>query len=134
MFELATAVLAVRMLPRRWMLAPLTLLAACALVSGDVRTFGEFALEYLLALAGIACSLAFCAWFARNNYLAYALVLGLLGAIPALSELLQSGNAGLEMQGWIVVAVVVAAIAWAVALGLLPSAGEPHGSAPVIPA
>ena len=115
---LALIVLAVRKLPRRWMLAPVTLLAVCALVSEEVRTPGEFALEYLLALVGVACAVAFCVWFARMNYLAYVLVLGMGAVISALAELLHSGNAGLEMQGGIVAAAVLAGLAWAVGPGL----------------
>jgi membrane protease YdiL (CAAX protease family) len=116
---LAVLALAVRQLPRRWMLAPLTLLAACPLVSGDVRTSGEFALEYLPALIGIGCALAFCTWFARDNYLAYAVVLGMGAAHSALAELLGSGNAGLEAQGWVAAGVIAAGIAWAVGPGVL---------------
>ena len=94
------------------------LLAVCALVSEEVRTPGEFALEYLLALVGVACAVAFCVWFARMNYLAYVLVLGMGAVISALAELLHSGNAGLEMQGGIVAAAVLAGLAWAVGPGL----------------
>jgi len=121
---LAVVALAIRMLPKRWMLAPLTLLAVCVLVSGDVRTPGEFGLEYLLAFAGIACALAFCVWFARNNYLAYALVLGMGAVYSALSELLHSGNVGLETQGWVVAAVVASYVAWAVGPGLTGAKGD----------
>jgi hypothetical protein len=64
---LAVLALVVQKLPKRWMLAPLTLLAACVLVSDEVRTPGEFALEYLVSFAGMVCALAFCVWFARNN-------------------------------------------------------------------
>jgi len=116
---LAVLALVMQKLPKRWMLAPLTLLVVCVLVSDEVRTPGEFALEYLLAFAGIVCALAFCVWFARKNYLAYALVLGMGAVHSALAELLHSGNAGLETQGWVVVAVVVVAIAWAVGPGLV---------------
>jgi len=119
---LAVLALAVRKLPKRWMLAPLTLLAVCVLVSDEVRTPGEFALEYLLAFAGIVCALAFCLWFARNNYLAYMLILGMGAVHSALAELLHSGNAGLETQGWAVVAVVAVGIAWAVGPGLVRAA------------
>ena len=113
------AVLAVRRLPKRWMLAPLTLLAVCALVSEEVRTPGEFALEYLPAFLGVVCTLVFFIRFARDNYLAYVLVLGIDAVHTALAELLHSGNASLEMQGWIVVAAVVAGLAWAVGPGIV---------------
>ena len=115
---LALIVLAVRKLPQRWMLAPVTLLAVCAMVPEEVRTPGEFALEYLLAAVGVACAVAFCVRFARANYLAYVLVLGMGAVYSALAELLHSGNAGLQMQGWIVAAAVVAGLAWAVGPGL----------------
>ena len=43
-----------------------------------------------------------------------------MGAVhSALAELLHGGNAGLETQGWVVVAVVVVAIAWAGGPGLV---------------
>ncbi len=118
---LALAVLAVRTLPQRWMIAPLALLAACALVSEEVRTPNEFALEYGLALVWVACALAFCMWFARANCLAYVLVMGMGAVYPAMAELLHSGNAGLEMQGWIILAGVVVCLAWAVVAGLVGS-------------
>jgi membrane protease YdiL (CAAX protease family) len=120
---LALIVLAVRKAPRSWMLAPLALLAVCALVSEDVRTPAEFALEYAVAFVGVACAVAFCAWFARSNYLAYVLVLGMGAVHSAIAELSHNGNAALEMQGWIVAAVAVAALAWAVVPGLV-SAGR----------
>jgi membrane protease YdiL (CAAX protease family) len=116
---LAILALAVRKLPKPWMLAPLILLAICALVDGDVRTPGEFALEYAMGFAGIACALAFCLWFARNNYLAYALVLAAMALHSALAELFGAGNAALQTQGWAVVAVMVVYVAWAVGPGLV---------------
>jgi hypothetical protein len=110
---LALLALAVRKLPWRWMLAPLILLVVCALVPEEVRTPGEFALEYGLAFVGVACALVFCFKFARRNYLAYVLVLGMGAVHSSLAELLDSGNAGLEMQGWIFLAAVVVGLAWA---------------------
>jgi hypothetical protein len=121
---LALVVLAARKLPKRWMLAPLTLLTVCALVSEEVRTPGEFALEFVVAFVGVACVAVFCVWFARVNYLAYLLVLGMGAVGSALSELLQSGNAGLEMQGWIVAAVMVVGLVWAVGPGLAAARGQ----------
>jgi hypothetical protein len=115
---LAVGALAVRWLPKRWMVAPLALLLAGAMVSEDVRTVGEFALEYLPALVGVACALTFCLWFARRNYLAYLLVLVVGAVYPALAELFHSGNAGLAMQGWMVAAVILLGVAWAVGPGV----------------
>jgi hypothetical protein len=115
---LTLAVLAVRMLAKRWMLAPLALLVACALVSDAVRTPGEFALEFVVALASVACLLLFCMWFGRMNYLGYTLVLGLSAIHAPLGELMRGGNDGLAMQGWTVVAVMLVGLAWALAPGL----------------
>ena len=67
---LALGALALRNLPKRWMLAPLVLLLTFVAVSDDVRTPAECALSYGTALAGFAITLAFCIWFARRNYLA----------------------------------------------------------------
>ena len=62
--------------------------------------------------------MAFCRWFARNNYLAYALVLAIMAMRPLVVELLGSGNAGLQMQAGAVVAVALAGVGWAVGPGL----------------
>ena len=126
---LAVATLALWKLPKRWMLAPLLLLAAATTVSSDVRTVGEFALEYAQGFAAFGSALLFCFWFARDNYLAYALVL-VLGALhPALAELLHSANPALVTQGWIVAGFLLAALAWAVLPGMVKTRydGE-HGT------
>jgi hypothetical protein len=44
----------------------------------DVRTPGEFLLHYVISLTTAAAGIAFCWFFARRNYLAYALVLWLM--------------------------------------------------------
>jgi hypothetical protein len=93
----------------------LGLLLAFAMVSTDVRTAGEFALQYGGALAGVAAAAAFCRWFARGNYLAYLLALWALAMRRPLAEFF--GN-GLTVQGWVLVGVAAAAVAWAVAPGL----------------
>jgi len=116
---LAVLAMAVQKLPKRWMLAPLALLAIVAMVSADVRTPGEFALEYVVAFVGVGCALLFCLRFARNNYLAYTLLLAVLALRPALAELLGSGNAGLEMQAWVLVALMAAGVGWAVGPALV---------------
>jgi membrane protease YdiL (CAAX protease family) len=116
---LAVLTLLAGKLPKRWMLTPLMLVAVFVTMSDEVRTPGEFALEYAVGLLGIACALTFCIWFARENHLAYLLVLGLTALHPALAELFHSGNAALETQGWIVAAVLIVGIGWAVGPGLM---------------
>jgi hypothetical protein len=120
---LALGVLALRSLPKRWMVAPLVLLLAFVAVSGDARTPGEFALSYGTALTGLAFTLAFCLWFARRNYLAYVLVFTLDSLYPAAAEMFHSGNRALAMQGWIVVGAAVLALAWAVGPSLFQRDG-----------
>jgi len=119
---LAIVALVVNWLPRRWMVLPLALLAAFTTVSDEMRTPAEFALEYGLALIGLGCVVAFCVWFVRKNYLAYALVFGALALRDPLVELLGSGNQWLRTQGWIVAAVLVVGVVAALApLGARPS-------------
>jgi hypothetical protein len=88
------------------------------MLPGGVRTAGEFGLHYGLALITIGCAVAFCLWFGRRNWLAYALVLWLLALRRPLMELLGNGNASLDAQGWIVAAVMAVSVMWAVAPGL----------------
>jgi len=119
---LAIVALVVGWLPRRWLLLPAALLAAFTTVSDEVHTPAEFALEYGVALIGLGCAVAFCVWFARKNYLAYALVFGALALRDPLVELLGSGNQWLQTQGWIVAAVLaVGMVATMAPLGGRPS-------------
>ena len=111
---LALAAVLVEKLRKPWLVVPLVLLAAAGFVAGDVRSLGEFGLQYLLALGGLACLIAFCLWFARRNYLAYLLVFLLAALRLPVTQLFGTGNRGLEMQGVLVVLAVIGAGAWAV--------------------
>jgi len=111
---LAAIALAVRALPKRWMLATLVAAAMFALVSADVRTPGELALQCALALVEIGFFAFFCARFARNNYLAYLLALCLLGLRAPAAELFGTQIASLHVQAWAIVAAAAAVIVWAV--------------------
>jgi len=68
-----------------------------------------------LALIAVACAAAFCIWFGRRNWLAYALVLWLLALRAPLLELLGNGNPSLDAQGWAILAVMAASILWVAA-------------------
>jgi membrane protease YdiL (CAAX protease family) len=105
------AVLLVGMLRKWWMLAGLVVAAAA--LSSEIRTPGELALQYGPALLTVECAAVFCRWFARRNYLAYALVFFVMALRSGMMELFGTGNAGSETQGWIVVAVGALGIAWA---------------------
>jgi membrane protease YdiL (CAAX protease family) len=105
----------IALMARRAPRVAIALLLAFAMVSTDVRTVGEFALEYGGALASVAAAAAFCLWFARGNYLAYMLTLWALAMRGPLAEFF--GN-GLTVQGWVLVGLASAAVLWAVAPGL----------------
>jgi hypothetical protein len=105
-------------LSKPWMRIAAVLAALCALLPGDIRTPGEFALQYVIALATAAAAYAFCRFFARRNYLAYALVFWLMALRGPMMKLLGNGNSALEMQGWIVAAVMAVSVLWAVAPAL----------------
>lgn len=111
---LALAAVIIGKLRKRWMLVPLALLSTLGTGIGDVHMAGEFVLQYGLGLITVGCIIAFCLWFARNNYLAYGLVLWLLALRSPLAELFGNHNPGLQLQGFVVAAVLVASAAWAV--------------------
>jgi membrane protease YdiL (CAAX protease family) len=111
---LALVALVVARLRRRWMLAPLGVLLAFTVFPLDVRTPGEFALYLLLGCLAVAAAMAFCFWFGRANYLAYALAIWVLTLRGPLTDLYGNGIPGLSVQGAIVAAVMGAAILWAV--------------------
>jgi hypothetical protein len=107
---LGAIALIVSRLPQRWMLTPAALLLAFALIPADVRTPGEFALAYTLALLSIAGAAAVCFFFARDNYLAYAAILWVVSLRGPLNELY--GNTR-PVHFWTVAAILTAGVAWA---------------------
>jgi membrane protease YdiL (CAAX protease family) len=107
---------------RRWMLTPLFLVSGFFMLPLEIRTGGEFALQYGIALLYVGAAAAFCYWFARGNYLAYALVLALLSQRSSLGELFGNPAPGLTVQGWIISAVLAAMVFWAVLTGAAPRA------------
>jgi hypothetical protein len=95
------------------------LLALCATLPSEVRTPGEFLLHYTISLAMAAAGIAFCWFFARRNYLAYALVLWLMALRTPMMQLVGTGNRALEMQGWLIGAIMAATLVWVVAPAVL---------------
>ncbi len=110
---LAVCALLLRRFPQGWALALMGLLAAFLFLPLDIRTPGEFAFEYGIALLAAAASAVFCFVFARENYLAYAIVLALMTERGPLTELFGNPAPGLAASGWMVVAVLAAILAWA---------------------
>jgi hypothetical protein len=115
---LALIAIVIQKLPKWWMLAPLALAALTVNLSGDIRTPGEFALEYGMAAIWAGCAVLFCWLFARKNYLAYALVLWAMALRPAMMELFGNGNPALDRQAWMVAGVLAVSVIWAVAPAL----------------
>jgi membrane protease YdiL (CAAX protease family) len=115
---LAFIAVVVEKLPKRWMLVLLALAALTVNLSGDIRTPGEFALQYGITAIWAGCAVLFCLLFARKNYLAYALVLWAMALRPAMMELLGNGNPALDRQGWMVAGVLAVSVVWAVAPAL----------------
>lgn len=109
---LAVVVLFARRASPRWVLAPLALVALLGVVPQQVRTPGELALQYGMVVIAAAAALAFCRWFGRGNYIAYALVFWALSLRSAFDELFGNDLAGAHVQGWIVVAVLGCSVIW----------------------
>jgi hypothetical protein len=106
-------------LTRPWMRYGAGLLALCATLPGEIRTPGEFLLAYTVSLAMAGAGIAFCWFFARRNYLAYALAIWLMALRTPMMNLLDSANASLQMQAWLLAAIMAATLVWAVAPAVL---------------
>jgi membrane protease YdiL (CAAX protease family) len=116
---IATVVLVFRGLRRSWMRAALPILLAGALLSSDVRTPGEFALQYGMSLMTVAAAFVFCRYFARDNYLGYAVALWIFSLREPLAELYGSPR---QPHFWILLAILAAGLLWA----LIPLPKRPY--------
>jgi membrane protease YdiL (CAAX protease family) len=114
---LGTIALIAGRLFRGWMKLLAGLLAVFILLPLDIRTPGELALQYGIALLTAGGTLLFCKQFARSNYPAYALVFWALSFRGPLGELFGTSIPAMHLQGWIVVAVLAGSVVWA----LLPA-------------
>jgi hypothetical protein len=124
---LTAIVLVLRRLPQPWMRWAVAAAAPFVLLPIDIRTPSEFALEYVIAAATVAAGILFCVFFARGNYLAYALTFWALSLRGPIAELLSIPLAAMRIQGWILVAVLAATVFWAV-LPALARRGENAGA------
>ncbi len=100
---------------RRWLTAVIVFAVLCGMLPGDVHTWGEFAFYFIDGLIGGAVILAICLWLARDNRLAYGLSVWAVTLSSAAAGFFVQQNARLTFNGWVVVAVVLASIAWTVA-------------------
>jgi membrane protease YdiL (CAAX protease family) len=106
-----------------WILVVAGLLAVAVMMPGDVRTPGEVALYYPLALLSAAGGLGLCWFFARRNYLAYALLVWMLALRGPMMELFGNGNSALNMWGWVIAAVMALTAVWAAAPAVMARKG-----------
>jgi membrane protease YdiL (CAAX protease family) len=111
---LAAAVLVVSRLRSRWMVVALSAVAPFLLLPLDIRTPGEFALQYTLAALSLTATVVLCRYFARGNYLAYALVLWLLVLRAPLGDLLGNPYPAYQIQGFLLAFAGLDAVAWAI--------------------
>jgi membrane protein implicated in regulation of membrane protease activity len=72
-----------------------------------------------------AAGIAFCWFFARRNYLSYALVIWLVALRTPMMQLLGTGNPALQMQGYLIAAIMAATLIWAFAPALLRRSAHP---------
>jgi hypothetical protein len=121
---LALAALIAGKLRRRWMLIPLAFAGACVLLPSGIHTPSEFALYYVRAVITVGLAALFCFAFARKNYLAYVLVLWMIALSGPIAQLFGNPNPAYLKNGWILAAVALVAIVWA----LVPVRGGSTGS------
>ena len=87
---------------------------------GGIHTPGELALRYTgTALSLVAVGFAFCRWFARRNYLAYAVAVWVSALAAEFGEMY--GNTA-PVHFWVFLTILFGGLAWA----LLPLRNTTH--------
>jgi membrane protease YdiL (CAAX protease family) len=114
---LVTLVLILR--SRTWLAWLVLILLPIVAFPDNVRTPGEWTLQYVLHVLGLLAVIVFCRWFARRNYLAYAVALWLMALSGELAKLY--GNTA-PVHFWVLVAIVLGGLDWA----LLPWRRRTH--------
>lgn len=117
-------VLVARRIRRPWMVNVLGLLLAAAIMP-EVRTRGEFALEYGCAALGVALLVAGCLWFARDNFLAYALTLWTTVLWGSVQQLFGNPMPPLRLHGLVVAAALAITLVWVLGPMLQRSSASP---------
>jgi hypothetical protein len=98
----------------RWIALMVSVPAAAAFVPGQVHTAAEFALHYGILLATAGAVFLFAGGFARGNTPAYLLSAIILALGRRALTLLDQPYSGLQLQGWVVLVLIVVILAWAV--------------------
>jgi hypothetical protein len=98
-------------LRQRWMLWALWFAAALAL-AGDWGSPADFAKRLVIHLLTLILIWAVVRQIVRFNAMAYFLIGGLSGLLPAAAVLLKQPNAFLRMNGWMAVGAAAVLLAW----------------------
>jgi len=77
---------------------------------GGVHTPGEWTLRYTIGLLSLLAAVAFCRYFARRNYLAYAVGFWIMALVGELGDLY--GNTR-PLHFWTLLAIAAAGVLWA---------------------
>jgi len=108
----------------RWWVIALSLIALTGMLPSDVRTIGEFLLAYSERLVQLSVVIAICVFLIKGNLLAYGLAAWTISLISAAAELFEQQNPRLQLQGWIVICVLLLTIIWAIAPAFYRSGGH----------
>jgi hypothetical protein len=109
---LAVAVYLIGRVRARWMLIPIAVLAAMAMAPGAARTPAELAFSAALAVLPFVAIIVFVEFFARDNWVAYALAALAYGLQGGAARLLAEPNSALQLQAWLLIAILGMALAW----------------------
>jgi len=99
----------------RWWVIALGLIALTGMLPSNVRTIGEFLLAYSERLVQLSVVIAICVFLIKGNLLAYGLAAWTISLISAAAELFEQQNPRLQLQGWIVICVLLLTIIWTIA-------------------
>ena len=91
------------------------LAAAAGLVPGTIHTGGEFLLYYAIRLMYLAAAVLLVKYIVRGNWLAYLLIGWTLALLDKSVDLFSQPAAALHMQGGILIALLLATLAWTLA-------------------
>jgi membrane protease YdiL (CAAX protease family) len=109
---LAVAVYLIGHVRARWMPIPIAVLAAMAMASQEVRTPAELAFAAALAVLPLVAVVVFVVFFARDNWLAYALAVLAFDLNGGAARLFAEPNPALQIQAWLLVAILTIVLAW----------------------
>lgn len=99
----------------RWLAIALGLIALAGMLPSETHTIGEFFLAYTELLVQASAVVAMCVFLFRNNLLAYGLAVWTIALGSAAAVLFAQQNTWLQVQGWIVICILLLTVAWAIA-------------------